>query len=69
MQILGLFGMYFDTSVVLVFVTNSSLLFRFTLAIVCQLRIFQDIFETLVIGLKKIFEIVRVNISKYLKRF
>ena len=33
MQILGLLGMYFDA--VVVFVTNSSLLFRFALAILC----------------------------------
>ena len=32
-QILGLLGMYFDT--VVVFVTNSSLLFRFAVAILC----------------------------------
>ena len=31
MQILGLLGMYFDAAVV--FVTNSSLLFRFAMAI------------------------------------
>ena len=31
MQILGLFGMYFDAAVV--FVTNSSLIFRFAMAI------------------------------------
>ena len=33
MQILGLLGMYFDT--VVVFVINSSLLFRFAVAILC----------------------------------
>ena len=33
MQILDLLGMYFDAAVV--FVTKSSLLFRFTLAILC----------------------------------
>ena len=33
MQILGLLGMYFDAAVV--FVTNSSLLFRLTMAILC----------------------------------
>ena len=34
MQILGLLGMYFDAAVV--FVTNSSLLFRFAMAILCN---------------------------------
>ena len=34
MQIQDLLGMYFDAAVV--FVTNSSLLFRFTLAILCD---------------------------------
>ena len=33
MQILGLLGMYFDAAVV--FVTNSSLLFRLAMAILC----------------------------------
>ena len=33
MQILDLLGMYFDA--VVVFVTNSSLLFRFAVAILC----------------------------------
>ena len=36
MQILGLLGMYFDAAVV--FVTNSSLLFRFAMAILWQAR-------------------------------
>ena len=35
MQILGLLGMYFDAAVV--FVTNSSLLFRFAMAILYPL--------------------------------
>ena len=38
MQILGLLGMYFDAAVV--FVTNSSLLFRLTMAILCNTSIF-----------------------------
>ena len=37
MQILGLLGMYFDA--VVVFVTNSSLLVRFSVAILCGFTI------------------------------
>ena len=36
MQILGLLGMYFDA--VVVFVTNSSILFRFAMAILWDIR-------------------------------
>ena len=37
MQILGLLGMYFDAAVV--FVTNSTLLFRFALAMLCVVKV------------------------------
>ena len=37
MQVLGILGMYFDA--VVVFVTNSSLLFRLAMAILCKYKI------------------------------
>ena len=50
MQILGLFAMYFDAAVV--FVTNSSLLFRLAMAIMFEARV-KPIFTESFFGDKK----------------
>ena len=63
MQILGLLGMYFDALVV--FVTNSSLLFRLAMAILCKHLLFRWIQIRIVIW--AIFWEIRTTVKNFLR--
>ena len=60
-QILGLLGMYFDA--VVVFVTNSSLLFRLAVAILCYETKMQTRFFTFIPKSPKILEGLRLTVK------